>query len=662
MLIVLAWTNPWHGFFWSREDIDSAGEFRNAVREHGPGAWAFIVYAYTVVGLSVVLLGQAVVLSAGMYRAQAGVMLFGVLVPAVIDVVDWSNLFWFIHVDTVSLSFVLTGLAFLPGLFRYHLLDLTPVAWAVVIRGMKDPVVVIDPWGRIVELNPSAQRLAAYSYPEVLGVDAARAFEHWTTLARRLDGLTAQDEVSFELDGPDPAGSSTYDARISPLGSEGRQWGWVLVLRDVSERKRAAEERVRMLRAQAARTEAEAANRAKDRFLATLSHELRTPLTPVLATVTAMLADQATEDSFRNVLEMIHRNVLLEARLIDDLLDLARIRRGTLVLKREVVDAHELVNRVIEICGDDLRNARLQLKVDLTATGHHVEADPIRLQQVLWNLIKNAIKFTPPLGRVTVRSRDQTERCNGSAGDAGGGLLIEVSDTGIGIEADALPRVFDMTEQVEVTAASRRYGGLGLGLTLSRSIVRQHDGRLTASSAGVGQGATFTLELPTVIAPAILPAAEPLAGLDGAAAAAVSLGRSVRILLVDDNADTLKFLAAILQLRGHQVLTAPDMATSLTFASDAEFDLLVSDIELPDGSGLELMETIRSRRGIPGIAISGFGSHEDIEQSRAAGFALHLTKPIDFRRLEQAIQELAAIAATESSVSRSGAAVARSVR
>ena len=489
VLIVLAWTNPWHGFFWSREDIDSAGEFRNAVREHGPGAWAFIVYAYTVVGLSVVLLGQAVVLSAGMYRAQAGVMLFGVLVPAVIDVVDWSNLFWFIHVDTVSLSFVLTGLAFLPGLFRYHLLDLTPVAWAVVIRGMKDPVVVIDPWGRIVELNPSAQRLAAYSYPEVLGVDAARAFEHWTTLARRLDGLTAQDEVSFELDGPDPAGSSTYDARISPLGSEGAPVGLgagATGCERTQARRRGTSQNAAH---QAARTEAEAANRAKDRFLATLSHELRTPLTPVLATVTAMLADQATEDSFRNVLEMIHRNVLLEARLIDDLLDLARIRRGTLVLKREVVDAHELVNRVIEICGDDLRNARLQLNVDLAATGHHVEADPIRLQQVLWNLIKNAIKFTPPLGRVTVRSRDRTERCNGSAGDAGGGLLIEVSDTGIGIEADALPRVFDMTEQVEVTAASRRYGGLGLGLTLSRSIVRQHDGRLTAfASSGAGKG------------------------------------------------------------------------------------------------------------------------------------------------------------------------------
>ena len=384
-----------------------------------------------------------------------------------------------------------------------------------------------------------------------------------------------------------------------------------------------------------------------------MSHELRTPLTPVLATVTAMLADADTPQAFRTVLEMIHRNVLLEARLIDDLLDLSRIRRGTLVLKREVVDAHELINQVIEICGDDLRTARLQLVVHLAASGHHVEADPIRFQQVLWNLIKNAIKFTPPGGQVTVRSRDRMERSDGAAGT---GLLIEVSDTGIGIDREALPRVFDMAEHGEVTDATRRFGGLGLGLTLSRSIVRQHDGRLGAASAGVGQGATFTLEMPSVPGPTSLPPARPLSEDDGAAAAAAAAagfeGRLVRILLVDDNADTLSSLATILRLKGHEVRPASDMATALRVASDAEFDLLISDIELPDGSGLELIETIRSSRTIPAIALSGFGSPEDIERSRSAGFTLHLTKPVDFRRLKQAIEELAVAAPRESLVSR----------
>ena len=244
----LAWTNPWHGLFWAQDKIDTIGDFDHAVRVYGPGGWAFVVYAYATVALSVVLLAQAVVVSAGVYRAQAVVMLFGVLVPAVIDLLDWTSLFSFIHVDTVSLSFVLTGLAFLPGLFRFHLLDLPPVAWAVVVRGMDDPVAVIDPWGRIVELNPAAQLLAGHPYPEVLGVDAARAFAHWTNLAHRLDGIRDQDEVSFELDGPDPAVPSTFNARISRLGATSGPWGWVLVLRDVTEHKRAAEERVRMLR------------------------------------------------------------------------------------------------------------------------------------------------------------------------------------------------------------------------------------------------------------------------------------------------------------------------------------------------------------------------------------------------------------------------------
>jgi CheY-like chemotaxis protein len=348
-----------------------------------------------------------------------------------------------------------------------------------------------------------------------------------------------------------------------------------------------------------------------------------------------MLADSAAPPEFRTVLEMIHRNVLLEARLIDDLLDLARIRRGTLVLSREVVDAHELVNHVVAICADDLRGAQLRLVVDLAAAHHHISADPIRFQQVLWNLVKNAIKFTPPGGRVTVASRNQAQDASGPPTS---GLKIEISDTGIGIEADALPRIFEMAERGGISAATRRFGGLGLGLMLSRSIVEQHDGRLSVASAGAGRGATFTLEMPLVCAPAALPSAAPLAR-DGHAAGP-SRSRFVRILLVDDNADTLKYLAKVLRLAGHDVRTAPDMATSLRLASEADFDLVISDIELPDGSGLELMETIRTRRSVPGIALSGFGSPEDVEQSRSAGFALHLIKPFDFRRLEVAIGQV----------------------
>ncbi len=377
----------------------------------------------------------------------------------------------------------------------------------------------------------------------------------------------------------------------------------------------------------------QAANRAKDRFLATLSHELRTPLTPILVTATAMLDDPTTPGPFRGVLEMIRRNVTLEARLIDDLLDLTRIRGGKLHLERVVVDAHELVHHVAEICREDLRSKRIQLSLELTAQRHHVDADPARFQQVLWNVIKNAIKFTPDGGTITVRTRDTDLRpCDGTVA----GLIFEISDTGTGIEANELPRIFEIFEQGGL-ASSGRSGGLGLGLMISRSIVEQHGGHLTAASDGAGLGATFTVEMPTV-GDAPIPALPAVPFVPPVSVA----GRYLTILLVEDNADTLNYLSQMLTLRGHEVRTAATLASAIRVASDVAFDVLVSDIELPDGSGLELMGVLRTSRAVPGIALSGFGSSEDIELSRSAGFAEHLTKPVIFSRLEEAIQQVAA--------------------
>jgi PAS domain S-box-containing protein len=640
-MVFVAWTNPWHHFYWyDHLDIVLDG-LHLAKPVYGPGFWIHFSYCYVLIAVETVLLAQAVVRSAGVYRAQAAVLLFAVLLPWIVSMIDMSHVFGWIYVDAAAMTFGVTGLAFLPGLFRYRLLDLTPVAWAAVVKGMNDPVVVIDPSGRLVELNPAARRLAGRSYPDVLGTDAVAAFAHWGALAEQLAVIAQHDGRSFEIAGPDSAGPMAFDAEISRLGEAGSPLGWVLVLRDITQQKTAGEERVRMLHEQSARAAAESANRAKDRFLATLSHELRTPLSPVLATVTGMLGDSATPDSLRSVLEMIRRNVLLEARLIDDLLDLARINRGTFHLQREVVDAHEMVNHVVEICAADLRQARIGLTVDLAARSHHIDADPIRFQQVLWNLIKNAIKFTPAGGHVAVRSRDELDL---PEAQAAGHLVLEVSDTGIGIERESLGRIFDVMEQGGTTA-TRQFGGLGVGLTLSRSIVEQLGGRLTADSAGAGRGATFALVMPTVAAPLATTPERPQPTAAGPAAALPS--RRVRILLVDDNQDTLNFMSALLRHRGHDITAASDMTSALRLASAADLDLLISDIELPDGSGHELMRSIRSRRPVPGIALSGFGTLDDVQRSRAAGFALHLTKPIDFGRLEEAIQEWAANAPAE---------------
>jgi CheY-like chemotaxis protein len=330
---------------------------------------------------------------------------------------------------------------------------------------------------------------------------------------------------------------------------------------------------------------------------------------------------------------MIRRNVALEARLIDDLLDLTRIRGGKLHLECEVIDAHELVHRVVEICREDLRSARLQLALDLAARRHHVDADPARLQQVLWNLIKNAIKFTPPGGTVTVRSRDAE---GNSQVTTGPGLILEVSDTGIGIDPDVRPRIFDIFEQGSLSSPRQR-GGLGLGLMISRSIVEQHGGHIAAASGGKNLGATFTVEIPAVETP-------PMTTLldEPRSPGEVIPHRPLTILLVEDNADTLNYLSQILTLRGYKVRTATSLDSALRVASEQDFDVLLSDIELPDGSGLELMWTLRSSREVSGIALSGFGSSEDIELSHSVGFADHLIKPIDFHTLEETIQKVAA--------------------
>ena len=225
--------------------------------------------------------------------------------------------------------------------------------------------------------------------------------------------------------------------------------------------------------------------------------------------------------------------------------------------------------------------------------------------------------------------------------------MLEVCDTGIGIEPDVLPRIFNVLEQGGITS-TRRLGGLGLGLTISRSILAEHGGRLTAHCLGAGLGATFTIEMPTVSPPVESSADESPASAPACSGPACT--RPIKILVVDDNRDTIISLSKFLALRGHYVRSAPDMAFALRLAWEADFDVLVSDIELPDGSGLELMWALRADCPIPAIALSGFGASDDIEQTRSAGFALHLTKPVDFRTLEQAIQELAAKTQVESLV------------
>jgi signal transduction histidine kinase/ActR/RegA family two-component response regulator len=378
-----------------------------------------------------------------------------------------------------------------------------------------------------------------------------------------------------------------------------------------------------------AKQAAEEANRAKDRVLATLSHELRTPLTPVLAVLSRLEADPAVPGSVREALAMVRRNAELEARLIDDLLDHTRIVRGKLELHREAADLRRVIEHAIEICAQDIEADRIRLTVDLAPESHRVFGDPPRLSQVFWNLFKNAVKFTPPGGTIAVRSRREEE--------GGGRLVVEVSDTGIGIAPEALPRIFDAFEQAD-RGITRRFGGLGLGLAVSRAILEAHGGSLTASSAGSGHGATFIIRLP-VGEPVPTPAEESPA--PSAAPLSETTDRPLHLLLVEDHPDTADAMAELLRLLGHQVTVAGSVAKALAAADGRRFDLVISDLGLPDGSGLDLMRDLAAHHGLRGIALSGYGMDEDLRKSREAGFAAHLTKPVSLPALQAAIRRLA---------------------
>jgi CheY-like chemotaxis protein len=326
----------------------------------------------------------------------------------------------------------------------------------------------------------------------------------------------------------------------------------------------------------------------------------------------------------RSTLATIRRNVQLEARLIDDLLDLARIRNGKLQLQPELVDAHDLLRRAVEICESDIQTHELRLTLDLGARQPWLEADPARIQQIFWNLISNAVKYTPLGGAIHLQTEDD---------EATNTLRVEVSDTGTGIEPARLESIFDAFEQ----AHSGRSGGLGLGLAICRALATMHGGRIEAHSGGSGAGSTFTVTLPvTRDVPADLrsaPAAPPQAP-----------ARGLRVLLVEDHADTAATLERLLVHAGYVVQTAVTVASALHHIEEGEFDLLVSDIGLPDGSGLDLMPKFIHTAGgrpIAGIALSGFGMAEDIERSYSAGFHEHLIKPVDFALLRKALARVA---------------------
>ncbi len=340
-----------------------------------------------------------------------------------------------------------------------------------------------------------------------------------------------------------------------------------------------------------------------------------------------LLSDRATDPALpsdlRDDLAMIRRNVELEARLIDDLLDVTRVSRGKIELHTELVEIDEILRTTIEICtGDEIVRRQLVVALENSAVQHHVLADRARLQQVLWNLINNAIKFSPDRARVVIRTWNPQP----------GRIAISVRDSGIGIDAEQLPRLFDAFEQGG-RAITRRFGGLGLGLAISKALIELHGGVIRAESDGASHGSTFTIELDTC--------ARSVASAPPDAATALTLEAPRRILLVEDHAPSLAILTRLLSRAGHDVSTANTVAAAQEILSRETFDLLISDLGLPDGSGIDIVRCLDGS-SMPRIALSGYGMEGDVRACLDAGFDSHLTKPVDWPRLASIISQLTA--------------------
>jgi PAS domain S-box-containing protein len=483
-------------------------------------------------------------------------------------------------------------------------------------------IYMLDPNGNIITWNTGAQKIKGYSAEEIVGknfasfytaddVAAGKPQRNLREAARR--GYIRDQGLRVRKDG------STFEAEviISALRDDtGKIRGFSKVTRDITDQIRSRE-------FEAEKIAAQKASKAKDDFLAALSHELRTPLTPALAAAT-YLEDNSEKlpPEFVEDVEIIRRNVQLQARLIDDLLDLTRIAQGKLHLQLEDCDAHTIVRNALETAHSAIAAKQLNVSTKLEAKEHHILADCIRLQQVFWNLINNAVKFTAQNGQIIIRTfNDKRSRFH-----------FEITDTGIGIEPQRLASLFQPFEQAD-PSVTRQFGGLGLGLAISKRLVDLHRGKIEAESRGRSFGATFKVALDT------LPEGANANGLKDRAGSKAS--KRLRILLVEDHQDTRRALSRLLTHFGHDVVTADNVGSATEIMGLNHIDVLLCDIGLPDGSGYEVAAQARAKGHIKAIALTGFGTENDIRRSKEAGFDFHLVKPLNFQELQTVLDQIA---------------------
>lgn len=488
--------------------------------------------------------------------------------------------------------------------------------YRIYVERMQEGAVTVSADGLVLYCNRRFAEMLGHPLERVIASSLTRFLtpETWQRLQEVFD---ERDEVvKFETtlrSGVDSGRPVNLTA--SRLSADGPRM-MCLVVTDLSAQKEKEDLRL-------AKEVAERSSLAKDDFLAALSHELRTPLTPALMAATVLEKDTSLPETARSDISLIRRNIELEARLIDDLLDLTLITHGKLSLQTDALNLHTSLNRAIEVCQGDARLKRLNIQIELNARQTMILGDPVRVQQVCWNVLRNAVKFTAERGTISIVTGN----------DDHNNVWVKVTDTGIGFTHEQATRIFEPFEQGD-RHVTRQFGGLGLGLAITRSIMHAHGGGIEGTSPGLNQGATFTLRFP--LAKAVIRRTEP------PAARAPAQPGGLNILLVDDHKDTRVCIQRLLEANAHRVTSAGTAHDALHLAETGRFDLIISDLGLPDLSGHELMQRLHTRFNLPGIALSGYGMEADLAHSREAGFKYHLTKPVSFDRLKSFVAEFAA--------------------
>ena len=510
---------------------------------------------------------------------------------------------------------------------------------SVTLRSIGDAVITADPAGHVTLLNPVAQALTGWTEAAAIGQPVERVFHIVQEETRkpmenpvskvfregRIVGL-ANHTVLLARDGRE---TPIEDSAAPIRGADGSLIGIVLVFRDASERREAERRKQAVLdREQEARRAAENLSRSKDEFVATVSHELRTPLNAIFGWVRLLRSGSLNETQHAHALEVVERNTRAQAQLIEDLLDMSRVVTGHLRLDMRHVELPGVIQAAVDAVKPASEAKEIEIAIELDARVGPISGDPDRLQQIVWNLLTNSVKFTNKGGRIEVSLKAE-----------GSDAVLCVKDTGIGMPAELLPHIFERFRQ-GASSASRAHGGLGIGLALVRHLVEMHGGTVEAHSDGEGHGSMFTIRVPTLGTRAVThnPA---LPGVDasGATQAAGALA-GVSIIVVDDDKDARDLISTTLAYAGANVLTAGSMAEALSVLSAASPQALVSDIAMPNGTGYELIREIRRMprlEKIPAIALTAFGRVEDRERALTAGFNYHITKPVDPHLLVRAV-------------------------